>query len=116
MGLEGKAMTTALTPMKDVVPQLIADVTFYPTEHGGRSVPTGPDWFGCPCKVHKEDVNAWDCRILLQGQPLSPGDTRRVGMVFLSGEKAASILREAGKFYLWELGIIGEARVIPGKT
>jgi hypothetical protein len=102
--------------MKDVVPQLIADVTLYPAEQGGRGVPTGPDWFGCPCKIRKDDVGSWDCRILLQGQPLSPGDTRRVGMIFLSGEKAAGILREAGKFFLWELGIIGEATVIAEKT
>jgi hypothetical protein len=102
--------------MKDVVPQLIADVTLYPTEQGGLRGPTGPDWFGCPCKVHKEDIDSWDCRILLQGQPLSPGETRRAGMVFLSGNKAANIFREAGKFFLWERGIIGEARVMPEKS
>ena len=35
----------------------------------------------------------------------------RVGLVFLSGEQAASIFREAGKFFLWENRIIGEANV-----
>ena len=36
---------------------------------------------------------------------------RWVGLVFLSGEQAASIFREAGKFFLWENRIIGEANV-----
>jgi hypothetical protein len=43
---------------------------------------------------------------------MSPGETRRVGISFLSQEKAAQIFRAAGKFYLWELRIIGEAIVV----
>jgi len=33
-------------------------------------------------------------------------------MVFLSGEKAATIMRNAGRFFLWEGRAIGEAKVI----
>jgi hypothetical protein len=43
---------------------------------------------------------------------MSPGETRRVGICFLSGESAAQIFRSAGKFYLWEGGFIGEAMVV----
>jgi hypothetical protein len=43
---------------------------------------------------------------------MSPGETRRVGISFLSQEKAAQIFRAAGKFYLWEFRIIGEAIVV----
>jgi hypothetical protein len=43
---------------------------------------------------------------------MSPGETRRVGVSFLSGEKAAQIFRAAGKFYLWDRRIIGEALVV----
>ena len=42
-------------------------------------------------------------------QPLQPGKTRRSRLVFLSGKKAADIMRAAGKFYLWEGRFIGEA-------
>jgi hypothetical protein len=38
---------------------------------------------------------------------MSPGETRRVGISFLSQEKAAQIFRASGKFYLWEFRIIG---------
>jgi hypothetical protein len=93
-------------------PQLIADVTLYPTGNGGRRGPTPSEWFGCPCKVNRDDLQGWDCRILLQGQPMSPGDTRRVGFIFLSPEQAVDIFRAAGTFYLWEGGIIGEAKVV----
>jgi hypothetical protein len=45
--------------------------------------------------------------------PLSPGETRRVGFVFLSDD-AADLIRKAGTFYLWEVGhCIGEAAVVP---
>lgn len=98
--------------MKDGSPELIADVTLYPTEQGGRKGPTPPDWFGCPCFVSKEHLDRWDCRILLQGMPLSPGETRRVGMVFLSPDLAIPALREAGKFYLWDGHFIGEGVVV----
>jgi hypothetical protein len=51
----------------------------------------------------------WDCRLLLAGQPMMPGETRRIGMVFLSGELAANKFRAAGKFFLWDARVIGEA-------
>ena len=98
--------------MKDVSPQLVADVTLYPTENGGRKGPTASEWFGCPVMVTKDNLNAWDCRILLNGTPLWPGDTRRVGMVFLSPDQAVPILRAAGKFYLWDGRLIGEGTVV----
>ena len=43
---------------------------------------------------------------------MSPGETRRVGISFMSGEKAAQLFRTARKFYLWEMRIVGEAIVI----
>jgi hypothetical protein len=43
---------------------------------------------------------------------MHPGDRRRLGFVFLSGEEAAEIMRRAGRFYLWEGGFIGEADVV----
>jgi hypothetical protein len=101
--------------MKAISPQLIADVTLYASERGGRKEPTPADWFGCPCMVSK-DRDAWDCRILLQGIPLAPGETRRVGMVFLSHNEAIADLRQAAKFYLWEGRFIGEGTIVEVRT
>jgi hypothetical protein len=44
---------------------------------------------------------------------IKPGEKRRaVGFVFLSGKEAAEKMRAAGKFYLWEGHLIGEAVVV----
>jgi len=45
-------------------------------------------------------------------EPFCPGESKRIGFVFLSGEEAAGILRKAGKFYLWEGRFVGEAVVV----
>jgi hypothetical protein len=98
--------------MKEIRRDLIADITLYPTNQGGRLVPTATDSFGCPFKIRKDDNLVWDGRLLLDGTSMKPGETRRVGVAFLNCEDAAPIFRKAGKFYLWELRIIGEATVI----
>jgi hypothetical protein len=56
----------------------------------------------------KEVSPAWECRLLLRGSPLQPGETRRVDIVFLSPEQAVPAIRAPGRFYLWEGRIIGE--------
>jgi hypothetical protein len=48
----------------------------------------------------------------LLDRPIEPGEQRRVGFVFLSGEAAAGIMRNAGTFYLWEGNFVGEAKVV----
>jgi len=92
-------------------PELIVDLKLYPTSEGGRRGPIMGKWFGCPCKFRKEDFEARDCRVLLDGSSIAPGESARVGMIFLSTDSAA-LFRAAGKFYLWESGIIGEAVVV----
>jgi hypothetical protein len=92
-------------------PQLIADVTLYTTAEGGKKLAAQPGW-GCPCCCSKSSpVVGWDGLPLLDG-PLAPGDRRRLGFVFLSGEEAADVLRKAGTFYLWEGRFIGDAVVV----
>ena len=54
----------------------------------------------------------WDAWPLLE-EPLEPGDRRRLGLVFLSGEETADVFRRTGRFYLWEGRFIGEAVVVP---
>jgi hypothetical protein len=57
-------------------------------------------------------VVGYDGWPLLGDTPLAPGEHRKVGFVFLSGESVAETLRKAGKFYLWEGKIVGEATVV----
>jgi hypothetical protein len=92
-------------------PELIVDLTLYPTIEGGRRGPILGKWFGCPCVLRKEGSEGRDCRVLLDGRSIAPGESARVGMIFLSPDSAA-LFRAAGKFYLWEGGIICEAIVI----
>ncbi|MGO4683358.1 hypothetical protein [Hyphomicrobium sp. 2TAF46] len=50
---------------------------------------------------------------MLGDKELRPGETRNaIGFVFASGKEAADKMRAAGRFYLWEDGLIGEAVVV----
>lgn len=101
--------------LQGMSPQLVADVTLYPTEEGGRKSAAFPGW-GCPCCVSRQEpITGYDGWPLLGDTPIKPGEKRRLGFVFLSGREAADIVRDVGKFYLWEGRFIGEARVIPSR-
>lgn len=97
--------------LRKMTPQLIADVKLYRTEEGGRESTANPGW-GCPCMV--SDMPpwvGWDAWPLLGYDALNPGDERTLGFVFLSPDGLKAI-RSAGKFYLWEGRVIGEAIVV----
>lgn len=97
---------------REGAPELVADVRMYETSEGGRAGPAPPGW-GCPVMVSTaEPLQGWDAIPLLHDQPLCPGESRRVGFVFLTPEEALPAINEAGRFYLWEGRFIGEARVI----
>lgn len=109
--IRGAMSPTRAEWLRSKPPQLIANVTLYPSTEGGKNLNAQPGW-GCPCFCTKSiTVSGWDGRPLLDG-PLAPGDKRRLGFVFLSGEEAANALRKAGTFYLWEGRFIGEAVVV----
>ena len=91
-------------------PHLIADVTLYATNAGGREEPVYLGW-GCPC-LPSRAAPGWDGWPLIGEDPLVPGETRRVGFHFMSGDEAANVMRKAGRFYLWEGRLVGEAEVI----
>jgi hypothetical protein len=59
-------------------------------------------------------VAAYDTWPLLGDTAIQPRESRRLGFEFLSGETAAKLFRDAGKFFLWEGGFIGEAIVVSG--
>lgn len=96
-----------------VAPEMIsADVELYQSDAGGRQTATPATWFGCVILVAPDATDGWDCRIFLGGQPLRPGECRRVEMRFLSGAEPSGLARNAGRVFLWERGIIGEARIV----
>lgn len=99
--------------LRNMEPQLIADVRLYETSDGGKTKPALPGC-GCPLMVSKmQPLTGYDGWPLLGDEPLHPGDERRVGFVFLSPEGADTI-RKAGHFYLWEGHFVGEGDVISG--
>ena len=55
---------------------------------------------------------AFDGFPLILDGPMAPGESRRVGYVFLSSKEAVRYLRAADKFYLWEGHLIGEATIV----
>jgi hypothetical protein len=98
--------------MKNLEPHFMIDLTLYPPEKGGRREPITREGFGCPCKLEGKEGTFADCRLFLNGQQISPGETKRVGIRF-SFDPAAPTFRAAGKFYLWDGRIIGEAVIVP---
>ena len=96
-------------------PQLVADFRLYPADNGLHP-PVLPDrirgdWF--PERDIK--VGGWMSMLLLGGKPMDFGETRRIGIVFLSPDKAIPILKAAGTFYLWRGRFIGEATAVEVK-
>ncbi len=97
-----------------MTPQLMVDLWLYPTERGGREGPVLPGW-GSPCTLQSEEGDGWvgyDGWPLLGDTPMAPGERRRVGYVFLSAQVAADLLSAAGKFYVWEGRLVGEATIV----
>lgn len=107
MGLETRAST-----VNAMQPDLVAKVTLYPISESSRKTALKPG-YGCPCFVEKHtEKSGWDAWMQLGELDFPLGETRTVGFCFLSGEIAATEMIKAGTFYLWEMGFIGEARVI----
>ncbi|QJP12206.1 hypothetical protein G3545_00130 [Starkeya sp. ORNL1] len=91
-------------------PDLIVDLYLYPAEAGGRAWPINLGW-GCPCSKDKSLKEGWDDYPLLESE-MKPGEQRRVGFVFLSGQNAVEALAQDGHFYLREACLIGEGTIV----
>ncbi|MGD0617806.1 MAG: hypothetical protein ABSB67_09115 [Bryobacteraceae bacterium] len=91
-------------------PDVIAEVWLYRTEDGGRKSPTPPDRWGCIFQHEGED---FDCRLLLAGRAIAPGDRANVAIKFLRPDLIKSRLAVGSRFKLREGRIIGEG-VIDG--
>ena len=93
-------------------PDLIAKVTLLPAGENRRALPL-PLGYGCPCFSDRgRREHGWDARLLLEDEPMALGETRTLGFVSLSGQEAVQALSRNPTFFLWDGGIIGEARVV----
>lgn len=89
---------------------LTVGLRLYTPDEGGRSKDVLPGW-RCPCFPAKDNtMGGYDCLPNLT-KPLSPGESRRVELHFLSGE-AVETLRRAQTFFLWDGRFVGEATVV----
>ncbi len=93
---------------------LTVEVVLYAEAAGGRKEPITDIGYGCGCKVKPDEASACECRINFYNKyPVRAGETRRADIFFLTGEDAEAFFQAAGKFYLYEAGIIGEATALP---
>ena len=99
------------TTLEEKQPHLIVDLVLYTTERGGRVASAVPGW-GFVCVQDQVASPGWDGWPLLGKRSIRPGESRRVGLFLLSGEEAASSLRRARKFFIWEGRVVGEAIVV----
>jgi hypothetical protein len=100
--------------LKTVEPHLVVELTLYPIEAGGKSLPVSLGW-GSLCTIQSEKGSGWfgyDGWPLLIDRPMSRGEMRRVGYFFMRGQEAVNYLSSAEKFYIWEGRIVGEARIV----
>jgi hypothetical protein len=98
--------------MKQIEPDIIADITLYPTNRGGREAAIRGG-YSCVCLLEGTDRG---CHILLHGRAVAPGETARVGVTILLGEEeAATLFFPARRFFLWEGRIVGEGTVISNR-
>ncbi len=92
-----------------MTPDIIAMITLYETEKGGRSGPTPPDQFGCLVEI---DGQHFDCRLILDGVgSLRPGQTAIVPIMFLHPELPLPLLRISRDFRLWDGKVVGNGEV-----
>ena len=93
---------------------LTVDVILYSREAGGRPKPITDIGYDCSCKAKRDGHTSYNCRINFYNRyPVYPGETQRADVFFLTGEDAEALFLAAGKFYLYEDGLIGEALALP---
>ena len=91
-------------------PDIIALLTLYQTDKGGRKGATPPDRFACLLEL---DGEYFDCRLLLdEVGALSPGQTATIPIKLLSPELLRGHLHVSQEFYLWDGHRIADGKVL----
>jgi len=95
-------------------PEAIVDLTLYRTEEGGRKGPIRPGYMcGCSADPPQTMQTQWSGAPQLGDAWMQPGETRRVGYVFLGGAPAAAAVCRGERFYLYEgRKAVGEAVIV----
>lgn len=88
------------------------DISLFPTAIGGRRESIAYEGFIHPYKLTPDTPWVADARLSLNSQIIAPGETKRVGIVFLHKQIVATF-RAAKLFYLWDTRIVGWASVVP---
>jgi hypothetical protein len=86
-----------------------AEVVLYESDNNGRDGPTPPDKWGCLLVV---DEQYFDCRMLLHGTPLAPGERRLVQVKLLDPDNALGRFTPGRRFTVFDGRIVGEGKVI----
>lgn len=94
-----------------LTPEIYVNITFYPTDKGGRKLPTGSHFLGTIFVINE---SKHECRLLLEEVgPISPGESKNeVPIKFLCPDLVLSKLRVGTKFYLWDMRNIAEGEVV----
>ena len=105
--------------LASVPPHLRVSLWLYPIETSPRSTSILPGYM-CPCFAVKDPFKNRTAKapasdgapILLDG-PMELGETREVDFIFpFSGKSAVPLVEKVTKFYLWESGYLGEAKIL----
>jgi hypothetical protein len=91
--------------------QVVAKITLFSTENGGKSSPLRSPFYACPLEI---DGSMYDCRILIDddASPIFPGSTFVAKVKFLFPNEVLKKLRIGKKFRVWEAGFKGDGEVI----
>ncbi len=92
-------------------PDIIARVTMFAFDKGGKSSAIPPIRYGCPLFI---DGQGFDCRLLVDqvGHELQPGTTEEVPIKFLFFDLVRSRLVPGARFTLWEIRNFAEGEVL----
>jgi len=88
--------------------EFAAEFNMYGVQEGGRGGPTPPDEWGCLLGVADK---YFDCRVMLEGKPLVPGEQRSVRVKLLDAESARGVFVPGRAFVIFDGSIVGEGTV-----
>jgi hypothetical protein len=96
---------------KLVTPDIIARVTMYPSDAGGKSSAIPPVQFRCPLSINGE---LFDCRLLLNqaGVSLLPGCSTDIPIKFLYLDLVRDMLVPGAQFALWDMRNFAEGTIL----
>lgn len=92
----------------------VCDVTLHPSEAGSPVVSLLPGKpFGCQCYSDATSAtDGWSAFLDLDGMPFGSGETRRLDVTFLAGDRARLALAANEAFYIRDGRVIGTGRFV----